>query len=282
MPKTFMKLSVAAVALALALPASAQDAPSADTVVASVNGTDITLGHMILVLSGLPQQYQQLPNDVLWTGILDQLVNQQLLTGDAAAQETRRVRMAMDNERRALLAAEAAEAAAVAAVSDEALQAAYDAQFADADLGQEYNASHILVTTQEEAAAIVETLKGGADFEATAREKSTGPSGPNGGALDWFGAGAMVPEFQAAVETLEVGAISDPVQTQFGWHVIKLNDKRQKSAPTLDAVRDQLTQELQQRAVEAKIAELTAAAQITRSIETIDPALLRNIDLLEN
>ena len=75
----------------------------------------------------------------------------------------------------------------------------------------------------DEAKAIVEELKGGADFAATAREKSTGPSGPGGGSLGWFGAGAMVPEFETAVAAMEAGDISDPVQTQFGWHVIKLN-----------------------------------------------------------
>ena len=194
-------------AVLLAAPASAQDSVSADTVVATVNGTEITLGHMILVRSGLPQQYDQLPNDVLWTGILDQLINQTLLSSDEAATETRRVRMAMDNERRALLAAEAAQAIAEGAISDDVLQAAYDAEYANADLGPEFNASHILVPTQEEAQAIADEVRGGADFAAVAREKSTGPSGPNGGALDWFGPGMMVPEFQAAVETLEVGAL---------------------------------------------------------------------------
>ena len=79
------------------------------------------------------------------------------------------------------------------------------------------------------------------NFAEVAREKSTGPSGPNGGQLGWFGPGMMVPEFQTAVEQLEVGAISEPVQTQFGWHVITLNDKRNQEAPDLAAVRSWLS-----------------------------------------
>lgn len=284
MPNYLSRLSkVAVLTVCLATPLWAQDTPTADTVVATVNGTDITLGHMILARSGLPQQYDQLPPEVLWQGILDQLISQTLLSTDEAAQETTRVRKALDNERRALLAGEAAQSIALGALSDEALQAAYDAEYGSVDLGFEYNASHILVPTEEEAKAIITELEGGAEFAAVAREKSTGPSGPNGGALNWFGPGMMVPEFETAVAALEVEAISAPVQTQFGWHVIRLNDKRQQAAPTLDAVRDELTQQIQQTAIETRIDELTAQAEIDRSgADGVDPALLTQMNLLEN
>lgn len=284
MPNYLSRLSKVAVLTAcLATPLWAQDTPTADTVVATVNGTDITLGHMILARSGLPQQYDQLPPEVLWQGILDQLISQTLLSTDETAQETTRVRKALDNERRALLAGEAAQTIAMGALSDEALQAAYDAEYGNIDLGFEYNASHILVPTEEEAQAIIAELEGGAEFAVVAREKSTGPSGPNGGALNWFGPGMMVPEFETAVAELEVEAISAPVQTQFGWHVIRLNDKRQKAAPTLDEVRDQLTQQIQQTAIETRIEDLTAKAEIDRSgAEGVDPALLTQMNLLEN
>ena len=283
MSKPLNFLAAAGLAAVLALPAAAQDTPSADTVVATVNGTEITLGHMILVRSGLPEQYQQLPADVLWTGILDQLVNQTLLSTADGATETTRVRLAMENERRALLAGEAAQAAANAAVSDEALQALYESRYAAADMALEYNASHILVESEEEAQAIVEEINGGADFAVVAREKSTGPSGPNGGSLGWFGPGMMVQPFQDAVEALEVGAVSAPVKTQFGWHVILLNETRQQEAPALDAVRGELTQELQQTAVSDLLAQLTESAEISRTeAGALDASVLSNLDLLED
>ena len=283
MSKTLMKLSAAAIALALAVPAQAQDTPDVDTVVASVNGTEITLAEMIMVRASLPEQYQDLPDDVLWDGILDQLIQQEALSQDDLAQETRRVRTALSNERRSLLAAEVVAKVAQDALTDEALQAAYDAKYADAELGMEYNAAHILVETEEAASALVTELDGGADFAELARAQSTGPSGANGGELGWFSAGMMVEEFQAAVETLEPGAISDPVQTQFGWHVIKLNETRQQEAPSLESVQAELEGEIQQEAVQQVIESLVSEADVTRTEkDAIDTSVLSNVDLLED
>ncbi|ANT60602.1 peptidylprolyl isomerase [Salipiger sp. CCB-MM3] len=286
MPKTLTKLGAAALALTFALPLHAQEqteAPSAETVVATVNGQDITLGEMLIIRASLPDQYQQLGDDVLWSGILDQLVQQEVLAQDEKAVETNRVKLSMATEHRTLMAAETVSAVAEAAVTDEAIQAAYDAQYADADQGQEFNASHILVESEDEAKAIIEELQGGADFAEVAKEKSTGPSGPNGGELGWFSAGMMVEPFQAAVEKMEPGAITEaPVQTQFGWHVIKLNETRAKEAPALDEVRDQIAQQVQQEAVKAYMDDAIAGAEITRTeAGEIDPSVLSNFELLE-
>ena len=168
------------------------------------------------------------------------------------------------------------------AVTDAAIQAAYDEQYAQAEAETEYQAAHILVETEEEAQAIVEELEGGAEFAAVAREKSTGPSGPNGGSLGWFGQGMMVPPFEAAVMEMEVGDISAPVQTQFGWHVIQLNETRIKEAPTLEEVRDELRAKVEQDVVKAHIDGLVENANVDRSgSEAIDPKLLSNMDLTE-
>jgi peptidyl-prolyl cis-trans isomerase C len=283
MTNLITKLSAGAVALMLALPVQAQDTLTADSVVATVNGTEITLGHMLMVRASLPEQYQQLPDDVLWDGIMDQIVQQTVLSQQDSGEETRRIRLAMENERRALMAAQVIEGLVDDAVTDAAVQEIYEQTYLQADQAEEFNASHILVATEEEAAAIVEELNGGADFAEVARAKSTGPSGPNGGQLGWFGAGMMVPEFQAAVEALEVGAISGPVQTQFGWHVITLNEKRAKEAPALDAVRGEIETQLSQQVVSQKIDELTNAAQIPRTAkEEVDTSILSNIGLLED
>ncbi len=268
-------LPVAFAAL-LALPAAAQDAPSPTTVVATVNSTDITLAHMIALRARLPQQYQQLPAEVLFDGILDQLVQQQLLADTEEGLSTGG-QVTVDNEVRAILANQAIAAISAEAVTDEALQSAYEESFANAEPDVEFNASHILVETEEEAQALVVELEGGADFAELAAEKSTGPSGPNGGSLGWFGPGAMVEPFENAVAEMEAGAISEPVQTQFGWHVIKLNETRLAEAPPLDAVRAELTDQLQRDAIDARIAELTEAGGVDRSAsEGMDPNLLND------
>jgi peptidyl-prolyl cis-trans isomerase C len=188
----------------------------------------------------------------------------------------------MENEERALLAAEEVGALLETAVTDEAIQKAYDATYANAEGETEFKAAHILVETEEEAKAVAEEVKGGADFAEVAKAKSTGPSGPNGGALGWFGKGMMVPEFETAVMALEPGAVSDPVQTQFGWHVIKLEETRVKEAPALDEVRGELKAKVEQEAVKAHIDALVEKANVDKSgAEGIDPANLSNLDLLE-
>ncbi len=282
MTNLITKLSASALALMLALPVQAQDTLSADSVVATINGTEITLGHMLMIRASLPDQYQQLPDEVLWDGILDQIVQQTVLSQQDSGEESRRVQLALENERRALMAAQVIEDIVDDAVTDEAVQALYEETYLQGEPTEEFNASHILVATQEEAAAIAEDVRGGADFATVAQEKSTGPSGPNGGQLGWFGPGMMVPEFQTAVEGMETGAISDPVQTQFGWHVIKLNEKRVQAAPELASVREELEATLSQDAVSQRIDELTASADVTRTAkEEVDTSVLSNLGLLE-
>ncbi len=272
-------LAAGALALAAATPSFSQEG-DADTVVASVNGNNITLGHMIAMLDALPEQYKQLPDDVLFQGILEQLIQQSLLA-ETITPAPPSVELQLENDRRALLASLAMEELVSAAATDEALQALYDERFANVDPGTEYNASHILLKTEEEAKAVIAELEAGADFAELAREKSTGPSGPNGGALGWFGKGTMVAPFEEAVVAMKPGEISGPVQTQFGWHVIRLNETRPAAKPTLDEVRQTLLDELQQRTIEAKLQELTAKADIQRpDVSGIDPALLRNLDLI--
>jgi len=271
----------AGVALALVL-ASGAGAQDAATVVATVDGTDITLGEMIIVRSQLPQQYQSLPPDVLFEGILEQLIQQQVLA-DTMAEEPARVAWALQNERRTLLAGEAIGALTDQAVTEEAVQAAYDAAFAEATPGTEYNAAHILVPTQEEAQAAKDRIDAGADFAEVAREMSTDASGPGGGSLGWFGTGMMVAPFEEAVKALAPGEVSDPVETQFGWHLIKLNETRDQAIPMLDEVRAQIEQQVQQQTIEARLAELTEAATVERPEGTaIDPALLSDLELLQD
>lgn len=279
MRKRLTFLPSLAIIVALALPASA--APDGNTVVAQVNGHDITLGHMIIARATLPEKYRDLPADVLYNAILDQLIQQETLRQSLGGHMPGTIALQLENEERSLLAAQAIEAVMSGVDGDENVLDAYNAKYSTGFGGDEYHAAHILVETEEEAKQIRIDLESGMDFARMAREKSTGPSGPNGGDLGWFGLGSMVPEFEEAVTGMDVGGISDPVQTQFGWHLIILNEKRQKAAPTLETVRADLIGELQRDAVEARIEELTAAATIERpEVEGLLPDLILDLDLI--
>ncbi|CAN0483405.1 unnamed protein product, partial [Hapterophycus canaliculatus] len=165
-------------------------------------------------------------------------------------------------------------------LGEEELQAAYDAQYGAVEPTVEYNAAHILVEGEEDAQNLLVELEEGADFAELAAENSIGPSGPNGGALGWFTEGMMVPAFEAAVIALQPGEVSAPVQTQFGWHIVLLNETREQAAPTLDDVRAELEEGIRRARVDARLEELTAAAEITRAEVEIDPAMIRNLDLI--
>lgn len=279
MPKAFRPVLALALAAGLSTPALAQDV-DADTVVARVGGTEITLGHMIVLRAQLPAEYQQVPDEMLYDAVLDQLIKQSAVAESIAGHLSKGAELALENERRAFLAGEALSKLAAAAITDAAIQDAYEAAYTAAEPTIEFNAAHILVATEDEAKALVEDLEGGADFAQLAREKSTGPSGPNGGDLGWFAPGMMVKPFEDAVLALEAGQISAPVQTQFGWHVIKLNETRIKSAPPLEQVRDELVNQIQREAIETAMNELTEAAEVTRMEVEIDPALLSDRSLL--
>jgi len=288
-------IAISAVALLTTGPIAAQEAApevaedtavladvTRDTVVATVDGAEITVGHMIITTAQLPQQYQALPPDVLFPLVLDQLIQQQVV---AATLDTDpgRVRIALENERRSLLTGEVINALVEAATTEEAIQAAYDATFVGMEPVTEYNASHILVPTEEEAVALRVRLDAGEAFADLAREASGDASGANGGELGWFGPGMMVEEFFAGVVALEAGQFSDPVQTQFGWHLIALNETRLQPVPTLEEVRDEIVGQVQQAAIEARLEELMTAATITRPDEgAFDPAVLTNLEMLRD
>ncbi|CTQ32625.1 peptidylprolyl isomerase [Jannaschia rubra] len=281
-------LTGAALALALSAPAFAQDAadgaakPDASTVLATVNGTDITLGNLIALRGRLPAQYLELPDDLLYQGMLDQIIQQQVLSDTAREDLSRADEIGLENETRAFLAGRVLERLTAEPVDDAAVQAAYDEIYGNAEPATEYNASHILVETEEAAQEIAGKIAEGADFAELAQEESTGPTGPNGGQLGWFGPGMMVPEFEEAVKGMEAGEVSDPVQTQFGWHVIRLNEVREQEVPALDDVRPELEDVARNALVEAEVERLTEAAQVERTEVEIDPARIRDTDLLEN
>ncbi len=283
MLKTLPLAALLASALAVATPTLAQDDPvTGDTILATVNGTEITMAHLIVLYSRLPEQYRSVPPSQIFDALLEQVIEQTAI--GSALELSTSDNLTLENEARALLATRAIQTTADAAISDEAIQEAYEAAYANATAEVEYNASHILVEAEDTAMALITQLNDGADFAELARENSTGPSGPGGGELGWFGQGRMVPAFEAAVVALDVGAVSqEPVQTQFGWHVIKLNETRVLEAPPIDEVRVELENQVQRDAVESFIAETMAASEITQvEAGTIDPELLLDLSLVEN
>ncbi|MDF1668030.1 MAG: peptidylprolyl isomerase [Roseovarius sp.] len=279
---TFLAAATLVIATLHTIPALSQDTPSANTVLATIDDTDITLGHMIALRSSLPPHYDQLENDVLFDGILSQLIQHTLLAQSLEDGPSRRSLLLIENESRAIAASEAVDAVTGTTITDAQIEAAYKSEYLQTEPDTEYNAAHILVETKEEATSLVQKLAEGGDFAALAQEFSTGPSGPNGGDLGWFSKGVMVEPFFDAVVALDAGQVSDPVKTQFGWHIIKLLETRSQDRPELADVREQLESSLREEAFETHIANLEKAAKIDRpDISAISPDILNNIDLLE-
>jgi peptidyl-prolyl cis-trans isomerase C len=269
-----------ALAAALACPALAEGETAA-TVIATVNGTEITLGQMIAERENLPTQYHALPDDVLFNGLLEKLIQQEVLL-QSNASLTARDEANVTNGRRAYLSGVVIQQVLTAAITDEALQAAYDERFKDAEPQKEFNAAHILVETEEKANELKTQLDGGADFAELAKANSTDTgSGAMGGDLGWFGLGMMVKPFEDAVVAAEIGKVVGPVQSDFGWHLVLVKETRVAAQPTLDELRDELAGDIEAKAIEAKIAELTTAATVAKPGEKIDPTLLKKTDLID-
>jgi peptidyl-prolyl cis-trans isomerase C len=186
----------------------------------------------------------------------------------------------LELQRRAYLASAALETVAEPEPTEAEIKAAYDKFFGATEPQTEYSAAHILVETEEDAKAVKAELDGGADFGTVAEARSTGPSGPNKGDLGWFTADQMVPPFAEAVKAMEKGQISGPVKTEFGWHVIKLNDSRTAEPPKMDEVKEQLVQQVRRDKVDAEIARLVGEAKVEKT-EGLDPKLLEDAELLD-
>ena len=245
-----------------------------DPIVAVVDGTPIVRSEVTAYAATLPQQYQQafdqifpfLVQRLIDLALIDKAAKDDGLSGDEMVQE-RVARLTLEVMREVYM-----ERLLAAAVSDEEVEARYQVFLEENPPVEEIRARHILLETEEAAREVIATLDEGADFAELAEERSTGPSSAQGGDLGYFTGEQMVPSFAEAAFALEPGSYtSDPVQTEFGWHVILLEDKRPKDPPNFEQVAPQLTQELQGAAVESHIAELRADAEI-EVMEAAQPA----------
>jgi peptidyl-prolyl cis-trans isomerase C len=250
----------------LSAPLLAQEAaPAGQAVVATVDGVSITEAELSFAAEDLAQDLNSIPPAERRAFLVSVLVDMKLMANAARTLELDQsevfVRRKTYLEERALRRAYFTSFIE-AEVNEQTVRAAYDEFVTTLETGEEIRARHILLATEEDALAVIEELNAGRPFEDVAREKSTGPSGPNGGDLGFFGPGQMVPEFEAVAFTLEVGQVSAPVQTQFGWHVIKVEEKRQAQPPAFEEVAAQLRQSMMVSAFEKRVEELKNNAVI--------------------
>jgi peptidyl-prolyl cis-trans isomerase C len=278
-----LKLSSFCAVLALSAGMSAaQTAPTADTVLATVNGVNITLGDVIVTREGLPEQYKALPDEQLFTGLVDQLVQQEVLRQSAGEALSPRQTRALAALQRNYLANESLLSGIKDAASDAAVQKAYDEKYAHIDPATEYHAAHILVDSEEKAKQLMVEIQGGKDFAEVAKTNSLDGSSANGGDLGWFGLGVMVKPFEDAVIAAKVGEPVGPIKSDFGWHLILVSETRNKAAPALEEVKPQIAAELQKTAIDAFIKTKMDAAKVERpDITAIDPAVIKDTALLD-
>jgi peptidyl-prolyl cis-trans isomerase C len=268
-------LSLAAASLALGLllvttSLSGQPAPTPkpgdDPVVARVNGHELHRSDVELAQRSLPEQYQQVPLPQIYPMLLEQLVG-----GTLIAEAGRKDKLADDPEVKQRLARLEdrviqeiyIKRAVAAAATDTKLHEQYD-KFVKAQPGnEELSARHILVASEDEAKAIIVDLGKGADFATLAKQKSTDPAKDTGGDLGYFTRDSMVPEFADAAFKLGKGEYTKtPVHTQFGWHVIKVEDRRSAPPPSFEDSKDELTNEVAREVIGAKIKALKDGAKV--------------------
>ena len=249
--------------LGLALAATAQA-----KVLAKVDGVEITDSDLKTAMTELgPTLPQQLEGKARDAYVLDYLIDVTLVAKKGEAEklgDSPEFKQQMAFYRQKTMMEAVMATIAKTAVTDEAVKAVYDTAAKNQKAEPEAHARHILVSTEDEAKAALARVKGGEDFAKVAGELSKDP-GSQGGDLGWFTKERMVPEFAEAAFKLEPGQISDPVKSQFGWHIIKLEEKRSKQFPPLETVKDQVTRYVLQKAQSDVILKLREAAKVERT-----------------
>jgi peptidyl-prolyl cis-trans isomerase C len=230
--------------------------------VASVNGVVLTQDLLQAYSDAMQTQGRNPQGDEL----LEELVVQEVLVQEAVNQgldQDSEILQALEIRRRNFLAQTLLQRHLENnQPSDDALKQMYDQAIAQ-NAGKQYKARHILLESEEDARATIADLEDGADFQELARTRSTGPSAPQGGDLGWFAPDAMVPPFSAAMQSMEKGSFStDPVQTQFGWHVILLEDTRETEPPPFEEIKGQLEEQAQRQQLADYVASLRGKAEV--------------------
>ena len=239
-----------------------------DPIIATVNGEAILNSDLTMFYNSLPQQYRQVPMVSLYEQLLEGLIESRLL-----AQEARKAGLMDDPtvKRRLayitndLLQRSYLDQLLAVEITEERMRALYEATIANQQGAEEVNARHILLEEEAAARAVIAELDKGVDFASLAQERSTGPSGPNGGDLGYFTREQMVAPFAEAAFALQPGEYTkQPVKTQFGWHVIKLENRRDSPAPTYEESQAALSRQVGKEYTLEFMAKLLAGAEIER------------------
>lgn len=255
-------------------PAGPAASPEIGKVIATVNGEEITEFDLTLAEQDFADQLRQIPLLQQRQALVDALIDLKVIKqaavkaglGKSAAFEHR-----LEFLRERALRTEYVTNALAATITDDVLRKRYDQEVATLAPDEQVKASHILVQTEEEARALITQLKGGADFAAIAKAKSQDPgTAPSGGDLGFFSKGTMVPEFDAVAFKLEPGQFTEtPVKTEFGWHIIKVVDRKKEEVPSFDEVKDEVRQMVLGDTYTSTIEGLRKSAQI--KILEVDP-----------
>ena len=247
-------------------------------IVANVNNEDISLEIMIHAMNELPPEIQSQPFMSYYEDLLERVIDIKLFAQEGKKMkldEEPSVRAAIDFVIEKVLMQAFLSKYVQENIKEENIKASYSNFIADETSREEIKASHILMDTESEAIDVINMLNDGDDFVELAKNKSTGPSGPSGGDLGWFKRGQMVPPFEKAAFSLNKNEITQrPVQTQFGWHVIKIFDKRIPEAPSYESMKSKLIQDLERKIVSKKIQDLRNDALIEKlSSSELEPLL---------
>ncbi|MGL4405501.1 MAG: peptidylprolyl isomerase [Notoacmeibacter sp.] len=275
-PRYFARLTAVSVAaLVWAAPAFAAE----DSVLANINGQAITEADVQMALRDLAPQFEKIPAEKQKSAALQALIEIRLMAAqgrtdgiDQTEEFKRQQQFLMDR----VLHQSVIDSAVAQKITEEDLKKRYDMEVAARPAEEEVKARHILVKTDEEAKKLIVELDGGAKFEELAAKHTTDPSGKDsGGDLGYFGKGMMVPEFEQAAFTLEVGTYTKaPVQSQFGFHIIKLEEKRAKPAPAFEQVKDQISSIVLRERYTTYLDTLRSASKV----EILDPALKADLE----
>ena len=281
-----LRLAILCCAAALAAPVHAQQpapaapAPAAkppaaatpaakDPVVATVNGTPIRLSELEVAQQSLPQQYRNMPLQAVFPALLDRIIDSKLVV-----QESKKTKVNEDpafKKRMAFVEDQVLQdfwiqREIARQVTADKLQKRYEERLKQMPSEDEVRARHILVSTEDEAKALIAEIKKGAAFDKLAKEKSTDKaSGADGGDLGWFKKSDMVKEFADAAFALNKGDLTEtPIKTQFGYHVIKLEDRRKAPPPSFEEMADQLREEMAREVITAQLDQLRSGAKVEK------------------
>jgi peptidyl-prolyl cis-trans isomerase C len=271
-------LAIAAATLLSATGTSALAQDAGDKVIASVDGKPITESQLKLADTEVGSELGQLPPEVKRRALVEYLIDNQLFANAAEAAklgDTPEFKKYLDYLRGRALREQYFEKTLKGTISEDEVKKIYNARVAQLKPENEFAARHILVDSEAKAKELRAKIAAGEDFAKLAGENSSDPvSKKDGGFLGYFGMGQMVPEFEAAVVKMQKGELSEPVKTAYGWHIIKLEDRRQKAPPSYEQVKDTIINSLAVRKAQEASAEMRGKAKV----EYVDPDLKKQVE----